>query len=684
MRTSDAAILEARSGEQMLELRNDQRTLEFAPGGEGKLPRVSMVAYTGGLMRTPLFNLPVIVNLKGLDIGDKSRPLLRDHDQGREVGYTTDIEVRDGALYIEGVISAETEDAKRITTNAKNGFPWQASIGVPFFQRHVEFVRGGTSVKVNGREFRGPLYVINKSKFREASIVTLGADDDSETRIAAQRQGGGKMDFERWLRAAGWDPDELSDKQTETLKAAWKRETQGSPDPKKTGEDVDPDEVDDGISDLRARFAAETKRIGEIQMLCAGYPTIEAEAIEKGWSPTKAELEVLKAGRPSVNGITRPSNDSPKNLNEQTLEAALMGTLGFDDETRTKIYGEKTLEAAHQFSGIGLQELAMLSCRMGGQDLGQVWGDGEKWIRAAFSTNSLSNILENVLNKQALIAYKSAEIQALKIAKVSRTPDFKQVSRLRLLGTGRYEKLGAGGEIPSGKMTDEKYTNQADTYGQVIYIDRQTMINDDLQMLQDAGTLLGHSGREVLNDLVFALVLSNPNNFFHADNANLSTGAGSAFGETGLKNALIKFRKQKAGPGDKARDKRPINIAPSILLVPPELEVDAQILLGSSDIRPDGGADRGNFNPWRGRYTLVSAPHLSDSYYSGNSAAAWYLLADPKVLPAIEILALNGKVEPTTERVAVPGNQLGVGFRGYIDVGANVMDPKGAVKSAGS
>lgn len=672
------------NNEQTLQLCTSDEMLVFSESEKGKLPKVSQIAYTGGPMMSPLFELPVIVNIAGLDISNQAIPLLRDHDKGREVGHTTNIEKTSSGVFIEGLISGDTEDTRRIVSFGKNGFPYQSSIGTPFRRSDVSFVRAGASVKVNGRQFRGPLYVIEKSTLKEVSVVSLGADANTKTKIAAALQEGKDMDFETWLRAQDFDPETITDKQRKTLEASWKAENAPPPQSGVPKVQVTADDVNGSVLDFRTRHAEESTRISEIQAICGDNHTIQAQAIGEGWTTDKTELEVLKASRTPVNGIARAGDDKPKNLSELTLEAAIMNTLGVAEDTRMKFYGEKTLEAADTYGGLGLQELAMLTCQMSGQDHGPIWGDGERWIRGAFSTNSLSNILENVMHKQALMAYNSAEIQALKIAKISRTTDFKQVSRLRLFGTGQFERVGAGGEIPSGKLTDQKFTNQADTFAQVIFIDRQTMINDDLQMLKDTGNLMGHSGREVLNDVVFTKLLANAGSFFSVGNNNVVTGGGSAFGQAGLKAALLAFRKQKAGPGTKAKDQKPININPEILLVPPELEIDAQILMGSANIDAGGGSANGNMNPHKGRYQTVSAPHLSDESYTGFSATAWFLLANPNILPAIELLALNGKVEPTIERVAPPPNQLGVGFRGYIDVGAELQDPKGIVRSAGS
>jgi hypothetical protein len=76
-------------------------------------------------------------------------------------------------------------------------------------------------------------------------------------------------------------------------------------------------------------------------------------------------------------------------------------------------------------------------------------------------------------------------------------------------------------------------------------------------------------------------------------------------------------------------------------------------------------------------------PHLSDSYYTGSSAKAWYLFANPLVLPAFELVFLNGRRVPVIERVEAPPDTLGMGFRGFLDVGCAQQEPRGAVLMKG-
>ena len=120
---------------------------------EPRLPRFSMVAYTGGPMRVAGWRYPVVVDLAGLAIPSQNRPIRFSHDMQSGVGHTDAIRIDTGSLLAAGMVSRDTAAAREIVASARNGFPWQASIGAGVEQ--YEFIKGGQKVLVNGREFRG-------------------------------------------------------------------------------------------------------------------------------------------------------------------------------------------------------------------------------------------------------------------------------------------------------------------------------------------------------------------------------------------------------------------------------------------------------------------------------------------------------------------------------------------------
>ncbi len=701
---------EAESDFQLIEAADD------GDGAENKLRRFTMTAYTGGKLNLPNFPFPVVADLSGMRISAKARPILRDHNISQIVGHTESIDINRSSIRLSGVISAANNVAREVADSADNGFPWQSSIGAAATK--VAFVDEGETVEVNGRRFTGPLYVARQSVLREISFVALGADDQTSARVAAGMPGGQlhqasqeigvtDMEFEQWLEAIGFNADELDDAQTAGLQAVYEqsRETgDRSPEPEDAGDEgrnvqakvavgaAAPDSLqtpdsglpsDDQVVQLRAQWAAERRRIARIGEICGGqHADIEARAIEEGWDETKTELAVLRAARPQAPAV---GTSSPP-LSARTLEAAACLSVGVAEDQLTREFGERTLEAAYSLRHIGLRELVAECARLEGLPVPRVFGDGKETIRAGFSTVSLPGILENVMNKTMLAAYQASPIAAFQLCSIGSVSDFKEVSRYRLLGTGGFEKVAPDGELKHGKLSEQKYTNKADTYGQILMLTRQDIINDDLDAFLDITRQMGRSGAESIDDLFFTLFLSNPGSFFATANGNYKEGANTAFGSDSLTDAKTLFRKQKAGPGTKAKDKKPINIRPELLVVPVELETEAELLMGSAQLMIDASGSPTKIpvdNPHRNKYRIVSVPHLSDSYYTGNSAKAWYLFANPQVLAAFELVFLNGRRTPTIERVEAPPNMLGMGFRGYIDVGVKEQDPRGAVKMKG-
>ena len=626
------------------------------------LRKFSMVAYTGGAMRLGGWPYPVVVDLAGLRVTRKSRPILKDHDRGSIVGHTDDIKISDRSLEVAGVISGVGATAQEVIATSENGFPWQASLGASADK--VVFIPEGKTAKANGRDHSGPLYIARKSTLGEVSFVALGADDNTEARVAA-----GQADED--------DPETAEEEANDDLEPVnASLEMTTKPKVKPQSESLS------AVEQMRAEAAAESRRIAGIRKLCGGkHPTIEADAIEQGWSVTKTELTVLRSERPKA---PDQSQHSPR-YNREVLEAAACLSVGIDEKTLLASYGERTLEAANPLRHIGLKELVAECARSEGIDVPRVFGDGTETIRAGFSSMSLPSIMENVMNKALLAAYQNTPIAAFDLCSVGTVSDFKEVSRYRLLGTGGFEQVAPDGELKHGKLSDEKFTNKADTYGQILTLTRHDIINDDLNAFMDIPRQMGRSGAESIDDLFFTLLLKN-SGFFSSANANFLQGPDTKFGPDSLTVAKTTFRKQKAGPGGKPKDQKPINIRPEFLVVPVELETEAELLMGSAQLMIDAQGSPTKIpvdNPHRNKYRVISTPHLSDSYYQGASGTAWYLFANPRVLPAFEIVFLNGRRTPVIERVEMPPNTLGMGFRSYIDFGVNSQDHRAAVKVAG-
>jgi phage major head subunit gpT-like protein len=130
---------------------------------------------------------------------------------------------------------------------------------------------------------------------------------------------------------------------------------------------------------------------------------------------------------------------------------------------------------------------------------------------------------------------------------------------------------------------------------------------------------------------------------------------------------------------------RPLGIQASVLLVPTALRVPADMLMKSPQLNEltTTNKPKPSTNPHVGKYAVVSSVYLSNPSFTGASSKAWYLLADPNRLPAIEVAFLNGVDQPTVEKTDADFNTLGIQFRGFIDFGVREQDYRGAVKVKG-
>jgi phage major head subunit gpT-like protein len=170
--------------------------------------------------------------------------------------------------------------------------------------------------------------------------------------------------------------------------------------------------------------------------------------------------------------------------------------------------------------------------------------------------------------------------------------------------------------------------------------------------------------------------------FFTTGRGNYISGAETALtpDAAGI-NALSLAEQKFLGQTDP--DGLPVAITPAILLVPNTLWSIAMNLMSSQTVTGGTSSALAN-NPYANRYRVVASTYLTNTSYTGNSATAWYLLADPGELSVIDVAFLNGREEPFVESADADFNTLGVQMRGYHDFGVAKQEYRAGVKSKGA
>ncbi|OHB51754.1 MAG: hypothetical protein A2Y12_01330 [Planctomycetes bacterium GWF2_42_9] len=609
--------------------------------------RFTMSAYSGGLMRVSGWSSPVCVDLKGMTITQQSKPIFFGHEQSLDslIGQTDKITIKSGALSAEGDVIGVSEKCRQVIALHDAGYKWQASIGAR--AEEIEVLAENEKAKVNGQEIQGPACIVRRSVLGEISFVMLGADESTSASITAQAE----ID------------NLLIDKEANMPEVENKVEAKTSQPTPDTAE-------------ITARYAAEHKRISEIESIEGISHEIAAKAIAEKWTVDATKLAVIQANTPKA-----PAVKTEQRLNASVIEVAALLSAKADEKMILKAYGEQTTNEAGKYHKIGIIDLFRLAAKSEGIELPLMMSDKNTFIRAAFSTVSLPNILSNIANKLLLDAYLNQENSWRKIVKIASVNDFKTHSRFRLTDNLTFVKVGADGELKHGKLSEQVYTQKADTSGIMFSLNRQTIINDDLDAFADIPKMLGIGAADAISDAIWGLILSNPNAMYSLApagyKANYAEGADTALSIAGLTAADLMFRNQQKPNG------KPLGIAPKYLVVPNALTVTAKLLMTSLKVNESSNVPNPEDNPWAGAFEVVTSSWLGNSTIAGNSAKAWYLFADPNRLASFEIAFLNGNENPTIESADADFNTLGIQFRGYIDFGVAPQDPRASVKMKG-
>lgn len=671
-------------------------------GAAPQPPKFTMTAYTGVAMHLYGFYYPVVVDLESMHKPSKSVPVLRNHDDNRIAGHTDTIEVSAQRIKATGVLSGLPEHTDEIIANAKNQFPWQCSIGASAdkYERYEK----GEEVKVNGRVWKGPVVVARGATLREISILPMGADNATAASVAAFHFGGiDSMEFSQWLAARKFDEAKLTEQEKTLLKAAFDAEVKPTPAPvaKPIAASID---VEGEMKKLREAAAAEQKRQDGIRAAVAKFGVTEVEidgkkenlasyAIAAGWDADKAELHALRAGRPQGPHFHIPRTEE---VNGKVLEAAVLQAGGFfkANPTKEKEYGDQVLQAAHTLykNRIGLQQLLAAGARLNGYQGGEIIRDdgdieacfhygfragADRRIQASsgYSTSDISNVLANVQNKFLLDGYMHVDQSWREIAAIRSVKDFKPTKSVNLLSDVVFQEVGANGELAHGDLSDQAFANQAKTYGRMLAITRQQIINDDLSALTQVPRLIGRGSALKLNKVFWTQWYDN-STIFPTDNSllNYYANAAAVLGSAGLSTVVKMFRDQK-DPKNEI-----LGVEPKILLVPTALETTAMELMKGINIVYGGAAadKQPNINIFAGRFKTVVSPYLT------TSTTAWWLLADPLDMPLIECCFLSGNEVPVVQTAEASFNTLGIQMRGFFDFGVSWQNYRGGVMSKGA
>ena len=427
--------------------------------------------------------------------------------------------------------------------------------------------------------------------------------------------------------------------------------------------------------------AEERQRAAEITTLCQRHGLgidFGADLIARGVTIDAARAAILD----------RLVNENPTTRGGEIVLAQARGAsttdLGFRDAITEALLhrhapGLHLLGAGgREFRGMTLLELARAALERRGvstRGMAKMELAGEALLGRAsvgyHSTSDFPLILANVANKTLRAAYDTTPRSFTAWARQVTIADFKPVSRTQLGGAPDLLKVPESGEFTYGTIGEGREVYALATYGRIIGITRQTLINDDLDAFTRVPTAFGAAAADLESDLVYSILTGNPamadgTALFHASHANLGTAG--AISETTLAEAYRLFGNQRGLEG------RQISVLPRFLITPPgSRSVEARKNVTATTPNAVAGV-----NAFAGRLEPIEEARLIPTA----GADPWFLAADPARIDTVEYGYLEGNTGVTTETRS--GFEVdGIEIKARHDFATKAIDWRGLYRNAG-
>jgi hypothetical protein len=238
--------------------------------------------------------------------------------------------------------------------------------------------------------------------------------------------------------------------------------------------------------------------------------------------------------------------------------------------------------------------------------------------------------------------------------------------------------LGAGPKLLSVPQHAEFQRGRGDvhaevlqlgTWGRIVTVTRQAIINDDLGSFSRLPTQFGYAAAQLEGDLVYGCLTGNPvmsdgQPLFSAAHKNLAAPAGIDLAAMTAARSLM--RNQQSSDGQY------LGIEPRFLIVGPALETTA-LQFTSTTIVPT--TPTAVIPSYFKALQVVVDPRIQDT--------SWYLAASPLQIDTIEIARLASMPEEPEVATRVGWEIDGVEFRGRADRAAAAIEWRGLVMVPG-
>lgn len=561
----------------------------------------------------------------------------------------------------------QSEHARSIEAEIQSNTPPKASVGYRREEVILERFEGDV-----------PVYRVTRWAVREVSFVPIAADpaagvraeDDSHPCVIMETRA---MPQENTAAAEATASGAVASAQT-TQAARAEQTTDGARGETSPGTQVASDGARAAPAGI-ARFTATQAVEFEDQARAFGVETQARNLITQN---ERGEISVEAARSAILQAAAERQRAGTSAAPGGAVAAGSAGRAGDEMETSRRFVVEalvartfnrapaEGMEGAREFMGLRLLEVAAARAGLRNER------DPTVILRAAHTTSDFPMILEAASNRVMMERYTAQPPTYRAISRQRNLRDFKPTKLLRIGDFPTLQKYREDGEIKAGTIAEGRETVTLGSYGRIVRLTRQAIINDDLGAFDEVFGSIGSTVALFENATFYAMKasfsgagpkLADGKSVFHADHGNLA-GSGTTITIPALGAGRAAIRKQKNLDG------QVMNLTPRILLVGADSETLAEQV--TSPLQPQ---QAGNVNPFSGRLQVVTEGSI-EGY-------DWELYADPAQAPVFNHGYLADAPGPRI-LMEEPFNVDGMAFRVTLDFYCGAVDSRGAYRNPGA
>jgi hypothetical protein len=385
-------------------------------------------------------------------------------------------------------------------------------------------------------------------------------------------------------------------------------------------------------------------------------------------------LDKLVKAEPTVQGNARVLGPAGGEKRGEAIVNALLH--------RHDMRAYKLDDASRDFRGMSLIDIARDSLETAGRSTrgmsrqeiaSEALAAGQR-SGGMHSTSDFPFVLANVASKTLRAAYEQSPQTFRPLVREVSVPDFKSVSRVQMGEAPAFERVNEHGEFERGTIGEGREQYSIATYGKVVAITRQVIINDDLSAFTRVPQAFGFQAANLESDLVWAQIVGNPvmgdgQTLFHSTHGNVLTPAGISADSVAAGFEAMRLQKGLDG-------KTLLNIMPAYIIAP----VAAQMKVSQFLTAITASQTASTVPDYIRTVTPIIEPRLDGGFTNPVTGAAvagnrfnWFMAAAPGMVDTVELAYLEGQQGVYTE-TRTGFDVDGVEVKVRLDAGSKVID----------